>query len=220
MTVIAELRVAGNQFELGRILGSMDGLDIELETMVPLRQRPVPFVLVHNDVSDTFEAQVRSHPSVERITEVERHNGEVLYALDWAASQDHLFGAMEAVGAQLITGRAAGDTWAFELRFPSHDALSEFKKHCEDAHIAITVDRIYNPTKPSEEPWFGLTDPQRVTLVCAVKGGYYAIPRRMNTNDLAEEFGISDQAITERLRRAIAGFTEHALIVPDVTDEE
>jgi predicted DNA binding protein len=220
MTVIAELRVAGNQFELGRILGSMDGLDIELETMVPLRQRPVPFVLVHNDVSDTFEAQVRSHPSVERITEVERHDGEVLYALDWAVSQDHLFGAMEAVGAQLLTGRAIGDTWAFELRFPSHDALSEFKQRCEDARIEITVDRIYNPTKPSEEPWFGLTDPQRVTLVRAVEGGYYEIPRRMSTKDLAEEFGISDQAITERLRRAIAGFTEHALIVPDVTDEE
>jgi predicted DNA binding protein len=220
MTVIAELRVPGRDFELGRILGSTQELDIELETMVPLRQRPVPFFRVHSEVRDTFEGQVRSHPAVERITEVERHDGEVLYALGWATSQDHLFRAMEEVGAQLLTGSAVGDTWSFELRFPSHDALSEFKEHCEDARITITVDRIYNPTKPDEEPWFGLTDPQRETLVRAVEGGYYDIPRRMSTKDLAAEFGISDQAITERLRRAIAGFTERALIVGGDTDGE
>lgn len=116
--------------------------------------------------------------------------------------------------------RSIGPTWAFEIRFPSHDALSAFKERCEDTRIAVTVDRIYDPTKPDSGPRFGLTDPQRETLVRAVEGGYYDIPRRMSTKDLAEEFGISDQAITERLRRAIAGFTEHALIVPDVTDEE
>jgi predicted DNA binding protein len=220
MSVIAELRIAGSQFELGRILGSMDGLEIELETMVPLRQRTVPFVLVRNDVSDTFEETVRAHPSVERITEVERRDGEVRYALDWTASQDRLFGAIEGVGAQLLAGRADGGTWAFELWVPSHDALSEFKERCEDAQIEITVDRIYTPTKSNEESRFGLTDTQRETLVRAVEEGYYDIPRRMSTDDLAEVFDISDQATTERLRRAIVGFTEHALITSDHTDEE
>jgi predicted DNA binding protein len=219
MTVIAELRVAGSEFELGRILGSMAGLDIELETMVPLRQRPLPFFRVHNEVSDTFEAQVGAHPSVERITEIERHNGEVLYALDWVASRDRLFDAMDEVGAQLLSGRAVGETWAFELRFPSHDALSEFEARCEDAHVAVTVDRVYNPTKPSEGLPFGLTERQHETLVRAVEGGYYAIPRRMSTEDLAEEFGVSGQAITERLRRAVAGLTEHALLVDDTADD-
>ena len=219
MAVIAELRIPGSQFELGRILGSMEELDIELETMVPLGQRPIQFILVHNDVSGLFESQVEANSSVERIREIERHKEEVLYALEWSASRDHLFSAISGVGAQLLTGRAVDDTWAFEIRFPSRDALSTFRERCEDAHITIAVDRIYNPTKPTEGPWFGLTDPQRETLVRAVNGGYYDIPRRMSTKDLAEEFGISDQAITERLRRAVVGLTEATLIVPDAAND-
>ena len=69
MSVIAELRIDEDEFELGRILQSADSLDIELETMVPLRERPVPFFLVHDDVSESFESRVARHPSVEKVRE-------------------------------------------------------------------------------------------------------------------------------------------------------
>jgi hypothetical protein len=219
MSVIAELRVAEEEFELGRILQSTDSLDVELETMVPLRERPVPFFLVHDDVSETFETRVARDSSVHEVREVERHDGEVLYALKWDASRDHLVEAISEVEAQLVSGRSAGSTWAFEIRFPSHDSLSRFRELCEDVGMAITVDRVYNPTKPERSTWFGLTEPQRETLVRAVEGGYYDIPRRMSTKDLAEEFGVSDQAITERLRRAIVALTEHTIAVPEIEDE-
>jgi len=45
--------------------------------------------------------------------------------------------------------------------------------------------------------------------------GYYDIPRGCTTAELADELGISDQATTERLRRAIGAFTRHALLTPD-----
>lgn len=60
--------------------------------------------------------------------------------------------------------------------------------------------------------WYGLTEPQRETLTRAVQGGYYSIPRRMSTKDLAEELGISDQTVTERLRRAIVTIVENTLM--------
>jgi predicted DNA binding protein len=66
--------------------------------------------------------------------------------------------------------------------------------------------------------WYGVTQLQRDTLMHAVRGGYYSIPRRMSTQDLADEFGISDQAVTERLRRAIVTLTENTLIA--VQDEQ
>ncbi|MEF8842518.1 MAG: helix-turn-helix domain-containing protein [Haloarculaceae archaeon] len=213
MSVIAELQLAADDFELGRILGSTPDATIELETMVPLGQRPVPFFVVHDDLRDSFEERVRRHPSVERVQEVNAHDGHVLYALDWDTSRDHFFGAMEETRAQLIEGTGSGDRWAFEIRFPSHEALSRFGEHCEDARIDLEITRVYNPTKPEGGPWFGLTQPQRETLVRAVEAGYYDIPRRMSTRDLAEEFGVSDQAITERLRRAIAALTRNTLMV-------
>lgn len=55
----------------------------------------------------------------------------------------------------------------------------------------------------------------------AVQGGYYSIPGRMSTQDLADALGISDQAVTERLRRAIETLTENALIsTKEEFDEE
>ena len=217
---MAELRVEGEEFELGRILGPVDDANIELETMVPLGEQPVPFFVVSDEASGGFESRVGNHPSVERLTEIERHDGQVLYALDWDASRDHLLGAMVVAEAQLVTGRAAGNVWAFELRFPSHEALSGFDDRCTEAGIDVTVDRVYNPTKPRAGRWFGLTDLQRETLVRAVTGGYYDIPRRMSTEDLAREFGVSDQAITERLRRAIVALAESTVVVPEPDDEE
>jgi predicted DNA binding protein len=65
--------------------------------------------------------------------------------------------------------------------------------------------------KPGSGIWFGLTPAQRETLVAAVDGSYYPIPRRLSTEDLADRFDISDQAVTERLRRAIVALTENAL---------
>jgi len=187
-SVIVELRVAAEGFELGRILNSARDLDIELETMVPLGRQPVPFFVVHDEVSGAFESRIGGHPSVESI---------------------------DAVGARLDTARTTGDVWALEVRFPSHGALARFEERFTDADIGLTATRIYNPTKPEGGPWFGLTGPQREALVRAVEGGYYAIPRRMSTNDLAGEFGISDQAVTERLRRAVVTLVRNTVLVTD-----
>jgi hypothetical protein len=41
----------------------------------------------------------------------------------------------------------------------------------------------------------------------------------MSTQDLADEFEISDQAITERLRRGIAGLVAHTLPATDAVEE-
>lgn len=46
-----------------------------------------------------------------------------------------------------------------------------------------------------------LTDRQREIIFYAVEHGYYEIPRKINTNDLAEKFKMSQSAISEHLRK-------------------
>jgi len=60
-----------------------------------------------------------------------------------------------------------------------------------------------------------LSEPQREALTLAVRRGYYDIPRGCTTAELADELGISDQAVTERLRRAIGTFGRYALPAPE-----
>jgi predicted DNA binding protein len=218
VAVIAHIRVHAHNFKLGRILDVTGGSSVSLESLVPLGERAVPFFSVHGKVVSTFESDVRDHPGVNSISEINSHGDRVLYALDWDISEDTFFRGLAECEVTVLSGTGGPETWSFELRFPSHKRLAQFREYCDEADIGIKVGRIYNPTRPEGGPFYGLTQPQRQTLVRAVQGGYYSIPRRMSTQDLAEEFDISDQAVTERLRRAIITLVDNS-VVPAIEQE-
>lgn len=212
MSVIAELEIPADDFELGRIL-SVEGIgSVELENLVPVGDATVPLFWIHNGTQESFLENVRRHPSVESIEEVDAFDDRTLYTLDWDANQDHVFHAIGVHDGQLLSARGTPQSWRFELRFPSHEVLSDFTTHCEDAQITMEATRIYNPTGPDAGPWYGLSEPQREALTLATRMGYYDIPRRCTTKELADALGISDQAVTERLRRAIASLVHHTLV--------
>lgn len=215
MSVIIDLSLPSNEFELGRILEMETDVLIELAEIVPMGETTVPFFWVYDGHHETFEDVVRAHPSVDRIERMTTHDDRILYALDWVASRDTFFAGIQETEAQVLSASGTAETWQFELQFPGHDHLSAFQEYCINAHIPIEVDRVYNPTKPGSGPWFGLTGPQRDALVLAVERGYYSIPRKTSTIDLADELGISDQAVTERLRRGIITLVKNTLMMAE-----
>lgn len=217
MSVIVDLALPSNQFELGRILDLEGGASVSLETMVPLGHRTVPFFRVHGELNG-FRESVSQHESVNEIDVVSTHDGEVLYALDWDISDESFFDGILAAEANLLEAQGVGDSWSFELRFQSHENLSGFQSHCAEHDIPIEVRRLYNPTKPDAGPWYGLSPPQRIALSRAVEAGYYSIPRQTSTKSLAEEFEITDQALTERLRRGIRNLVSSTLLMADETE--
>ncbi|MEY7848615.1 helix-turn-helix domain-containing protein [Natrarchaeobius sp. A-rgal3] len=221
MAVIAHLRIPADSFELGRILELEASGTVELENMVPLGEKAVPFFSVSDEVRESFEQNVENHPSVERIIEVTRHDAERLYSLEWNVRRDVFLQGIVDLRGQLLSATGTVKTWEFEIRFPTHETLSEFQEYCSNAHIQLEVGRIYNPVRPGTGIWYGVTQPQRETLMRAVQGGYYSIPRQMSTQDLADVLDISDQAVTERLRRAIETLTTNTLIaMEEELDEE
>lgn len=221
MTVIAHFRIPADSFELGRILSVETTGSVELDTMVPVGERAVPFFSVSDEVREDFEETVGNHPAVENIVEVTNYDDKRLYSLDWRVSSDAFFGRIAELDGQILNASGTTNTWAFEIRFLAHEALGDFQECCSDADIPIELGRIYNPTPPESGMWYGLTYPQRDALIRAFQGGYYSIPRGMSTQDLADDLGISDQAVTERLRRAIMTLTESTLIAmqEEVDDE-
>mgnify|MGYP002760840806 FL=1 len=215
MSVIVELTVPSTAFELGRILRVEGPTQITLETMVPLGGKPTPFVRIRNDARETFERSVSDHPSVNEIQLVDTHDDETLYALDWEPSDASLLRRILDLDGVLLGATGTTDSWGLELRFPTHEALSAFQDHYVEEDIGVTVERIYNPTKPDAGPWYGLTPPQRETLADAVSAGYYSLPRQISTQELADSFDISDQAVTERLRRGISTLVRNTLLVEE-----
>jgi predicted DNA binding protein len=219
MAVIAHIRVPAHEFTLGRILNIEGATSVTLESLVPLGEKAVPFFSVHGGPVSSFESDVRNHAAVDNVREVSSHGDKTLFALDWDVSGDVFFTGLFEARAHILSAKGGPDTWEFELRFGTHDALSQFREHCLNEEISLEVGRIYNPARPEGGPFYGLTQPQRETLVRAVRGGYYSIPRRMSTQDLADEFDISDQAVTERLRRAIVTLVDNS-VIPSIEQED
>jgi len=215
MSVIVQLRIAADDFELGQILDLEGASAIELETLVPSGDATVPLFWVYEPVEHGFLDTVERYPTVNCVTEVDVFEDRTLFKLDWDASQDHLFQCVLNQDGQMLGATGTSEGWNFEVRFSEREAMSQFQTCCEDAHISMEVISIYNPTDPGAGPWYGLSKPQREALMLAVRMGYYDIPRGCTTKELADELGISDQAVTERLRRAIGAFTRHALITSE-----
>ncbi|WP_181686422.1 helix-turn-helix domain-containing protein [Halorhabdus salina] len=212
MSVIVELTIPSDAFELGQILSVEGDTQVTLETMVPLGGRPTPFVRLTDGVRGAFEQTVREQPSVKSIQLVSTHDAEALYALEWEPPTGSLFQTVTEMDGALLGATGSADRWAIELRFPSHDALSEFQEYYLDREMPVSIEKIYNPTKPDAGPWYGLTAVQRETLTHAVESGYYSLPRGLSTKELAAEFDISDQAATERLRRGISTLVTNTLL--------
>lgn len=211
MSVIVEFRVSSADFELGRVLSVVDDSTIELETLVPLGDASVPLFWIHNSTEDLFIEQVQDHEVVSTATRVDVFDDRTLFTLDWDANQDALISCIRGNDGQILSATGTPSTWKFEVRFSTHEALSVFSKEAESASISTEVTRVYNPSEPDVHPWYGLTEPQLEALTLAVKKGYYDIPRGCTTKELAAELGISDQAVTERLRRAIVAITTYTL---------
>ncbi|MEF8813701.1 MAG: helix-turn-helix domain-containing protein [Halovenus sp.] len=213
MSVLMEFQLSASDFELGRILKVVGASSIELESLVPSGESTVPLFWVHNTSRDTFVESFRDHPSVTDASVVDSFEDRTLFSLDWDASQDHLFEAIREYDGQLLGAVGTADVWKFELRFSTHESLSGFTTHCENAGISLEVLRVYNPTKPDAWPWYGLTEPQRKAIRLGLEMGYYDIPRSCTTQELADELGVSDQAVIERLRRATATLVRNTLVV-------
>lgn len=63
---------------------------------------------------------------------------------------------------------------------------------------------MYNIPEREEDNIFGLTAPQQEALMLAVREDYYDLSRESGTANLGNQLNISDQTVTEWLRRGIA----------------
>lgn len=220
MSVIVELRIPGEDFELGRVLSVLeDSTTIRLESLVPVGATAAPFIWVSGEDHRSLEDSLGSHPTVESVEKADELKDRSLYALDWSIEYDHLFRWFRDRRVRILSATCVNRIWTFALRFRTHKSLSSFQEYCQDARIDLDVARVYNLGGEDHDRTLGLTERQREALTLAVREGYYDIPRGCTTVELADWLDISDQAVTERLRRAIATLVRNTLMLENYPAE-
>jgi hypothetical protein len=202
MSVSAGISVPADDFLLGRTLTSESDIRLEMVQMVPLDNRLMPYLWASRADSCGVEATVRSNPEVEDAEVLEHIDGEALIRIEWNSDMNELVGLLAVSGVALTRAVGTGESWSLQIRFSDQDRLSAFYRRCVEDDIALSIKSVHHPgwSRVKELP---LTDGQREALLAAFEAGYFEIPRRTTLVELADELGVSDAALSERLRRGL-----------------
>lgn len=170
---------------------------------------------------DAFEAALEADPTVtdhRRLADTGRSRlYRVVYTEEGMSMTAHA--EWVELDATLLEARTNGSGWSIRMRFPDRESVSEFKSWFDERGLPFVVTRMFTAEPPSETRLFGLTEKQRETLQTAWEHGYFDVPRRIDLDALSRELGISDTAVSQRLRRGTATLIENGLMGPSNGEE-
>jgi hypothetical protein len=104
------------------------------------------------------------------------------------------------------------DEWKLRVLYPKRSLFSNTHEFCDQHGLTFEVESI-RELEGEPAGRFGLTKEQYEVLATAASQGYFEVPRGVTLQELAEEFDVSHQAVSERLRRAIDALVEDTLFV-------
>ena len=212
MSVILEFTIENDEFTLGRVLSGPPAMEIELERIVPTGNVVMPFLWVTGEAFDDFERKVIEHEYVHDILPLDRVEDSTLYRVDWHERQNDLIRGIAETDGTILEGRA-DERWHFRIRFVDHDALSSFHNYCTDHEIRIHIVRTYTEIRRTESvKQFGLTEEQREALVLGLRSGYFDTPSQVSLDELSGELDVSQQALSDRIRRGTKRVLTEALL--------
>ncbi|ELY98301.1 bacterio-opsin activator HTH domain-containing protein [Natrialba chahannaoensis JCM 10990] len=158
-----------------------------------------------------FEDALESDQTIENYTTLESVGDRNLYGVtltDEAATK--LTYPLAAEYNVALIDITVSDETVVSARVPSRDVLLEYRERCLEKGVGFQVRRMYHEHE-AETKQYGLTEHQREALQTALDRGYFDVPRAATLSEVSDELGISDQALSARLRRGQANLLWHTI---------
>jgi len=211
MSIIARFSLPADEFPLGSLLEVRRGIRVRLESVIPTGDATIPYFWVPTADADAVEAALVDSPLIVDVRSIDHTEAETLFRVEWAADVNGLVSLVEDSDGVLLEAEGLGDDWSFRMRFPRRENLSAFYRACVDRGLSIDLEEVNDPLGSTDGTGTGLTDAQREALSAALESGYFAVPREVTLVDLAGRLGISDTALSQRLRRGLTTLLSAAL---------
>jgi len=148
------------------------------------------------------------------VRDAEQIPGDVrprLWGVEFAPEAKLLNPRVTSEGGFVLDARSARPEggrrgWYERWLLPGREALRDVWEYAraEEFDFEIVNLRQQGGPDPDAPDPGALTDQQREALVAAYENGYFQVPRSVSMDDLASEFGISDSALSQRIRRGTA----------------
>lgn len=176
------------------------GVRIEFERRVPFGGDQTPYLWVSDRRESRHVDDASNSADVELLA---RGDGERLVRTGGPSERSDVFDALCASEATCLSGFRERGVWNLTLRFPSAVSVSEWYRACPGSGSRVTVERVRTGETPRVARGSRLTDPQREALRTALEAGYFAVPSQISLEELSDRIGVSDAAVSQRLRRGI-----------------
>jgi hypothetical protein len=166
---------------------------------------------------EAFEAALDDDPTITAFTCLVEEAEARLYRIQYAEDVPEVdaYRAAVELDGSVLHAENDGSGWVVRMRFPSRDAVSAFCERCWAAEFDLGIRAVYDQHERAPKSRYGLTTPQYETLITALEGGYFSIPRGAALEDVADELGVSSQAASERLRRGMKTLVTNTLATLD-----
>lgn len=205
MSLLADVHVAGPDLLLA---GTIAAVPEATFSVVFQGGTDVVFVAVEGGDADAVVEAVEADPTVTDAALTAESDDRHMLRVRPAGDVPELSSVLAEMGVRVVHNRSDGDGWLLRLELPGREHLGELRSYCEAAGVDFRLERLFRPGEPASTDEFGLTDEQRATLRTAFAEGYFEVPRRASQRDLAAALGVSESAVSQRLRRAVGTLVE------------
>lgn len=210
MALLVEIELSCPTVFLGPTLETLQDLEICLERQFALDpNRPISFCWIQYDRPDRFERLLALDHTVATFDRIEDNESRYLYRFQRNGSDVlGFYQCWVESGGELLSGVGANGRWTFRIRFPDRESFTQFRERLAEMDVDFDLERLADVDSSDGDV---LTGPQREALKLALEAGYFDVPRRTTLRTLSDSLGISDQAVSERLRRGQARLLEDFL---------
>lgn len=214
MSVLVEFLGPPSSYPLGKFLGDYPAVSVDVDRIVPTGGS-THYVWLSGEAHGALAEELREDHSIEEVCVVDELPGRVLIRFERERSESPLFRLAAEFQATPVGVHGTEEGWRVRLRFSDQETLTTFYETCRREGVHLELRQTYRPNGFPREAEFGLTATQAETLDRALEAGYFEIPRRTTLAELATDLGVSEQAVSERLRRGLS-----SLLVTEMRDDE
>ena len=189
-------------------------LELQVRDLAMGPETPLRFTCsVSGCAADRFARVAGDDPSVAEVKQLDCRKLRRLYWIKAVSGtvDQHAYESAIDSGAVYLQSRRAEDRWVTSMNFPDQHSFQEFQRRIDEAGMTIEPTLVRAGQYRLSGGATNLTEKQEAVLTAAIECGYFQIPREGSLDQIAADLGISRQAASERLRRAMGSLARAAV---------
>lgn len=218
MTLRAKLAVPGSVLFLGDATDFGPDSWVELDPVVPTGESTF-YLWVHGSATDPVVRTLREQAAIGDLAVLDEYGDRALVRFEWDGARPRLCELLDARSGLLVSAEGTEGRWLLQVAFPDRTALGGFLADLRERDLPFELLQAPGLHDDGDPLGPDVSDKQFEALRAAFEAGYFDVPRRSTLEELAAELGISEQGVSERLRRGLATVLDEALAEDGSGDE-